>query len=182
MNTSLREFNNKGVDQRQMWQTVHRMLRMEGIEDVIETKLQHDKEGMWRRGRIPVRIVDSNPTDAHPAMSLASHFDSDASDSFSAAVCVHGRFCPLCVADRGCLLTLFTNCACPILAPSSSELHLNAFSSSPSNICRRVQSIHFRQSDTPARTTSSHALRPSLPPARSTQPTSALRCQLPHST
>ncbi|KAK2950468.1 hypothetical protein BLNAU_14586 [Blattamonas nauphoetae] len=36
--------------------------------------------------------------------------------------------------------------------------------------------------DTPARHTPSLALRPSLPPLQQTQPTSALRCQRPHST
>ncbi|KAK2941983.1 hypothetical protein BLNAU_23106 [Blattamonas nauphoetae] len=44
MNTSLQEFDKKRGDQRQMWKTVLRMLRMEGIEDVMEEKLRNDKK------------------------------------------------------------------------------------------------------------------------------------------
>ncbi|KAK2953000.1 hypothetical protein BLNAU_11989 [Blattamonas nauphoetae] len=38
-----REWNTKTGQKRQMWKAVDRMLRMEGIEDVIEEKLQTDK-------------------------------------------------------------------------------------------------------------------------------------------
>ncbi|KAK2955268.1 hypothetical protein BLNAU_9820 [Blattamonas nauphoetae] len=41
---SQREWNKKGGEVRQMGKTVHRMLRMEGIEDVIEEKLHNDKD------------------------------------------------------------------------------------------------------------------------------------------
>ncbi|KAK2956936.1 hypothetical protein BLNAU_8011 [Blattamonas nauphoetae] len=39
-----REWNKKGGEQRQMWKTVHRMLRLEGIEDVIEGKQRNDRK------------------------------------------------------------------------------------------------------------------------------------------
>ncbi|KAK2944288.1 hypothetical protein BLNAU_20784 [Blattamonas nauphoetae] len=42
-----REWNKTMGDQRQMGKMVHRMLRMEGIEDVIEEKLQNDKTGIY---------------------------------------------------------------------------------------------------------------------------------------
>ncbi|KAK2942377.1 hypothetical protein BLNAU_22720 [Blattamonas nauphoetae] len=38
-----REWNKQGGEYRQMWKSVHRMLRMEGTEDVIEEKLQNDR-------------------------------------------------------------------------------------------------------------------------------------------
>ncbi|KAK2960907.1 hypothetical protein BLNAU_3994 [Blattamonas nauphoetae] len=44
------ECNEKRGDQRRMWKAVHRMLRMEGIEDVMEEKLQIDpneSSGHW---------------------------------------------------------------------------------------------------------------------------------------
>ncbi|KAK2953267.1 hypothetical protein BLNAU_11730 [Blattamonas nauphoetae] len=43
------EWNEKRGDLRQMWKTVHRVLRMEGIEDVMEEKLQNEKDefGGW---------------------------------------------------------------------------------------------------------------------------------------
>ncbi|KAK2950662.1 hypothetical protein BLNAU_14333 [Blattamonas nauphoetae] len=37
------EWNKEGGEVRQIWKTVHRMLRMEGIEDVIDEKLRNDK-------------------------------------------------------------------------------------------------------------------------------------------
>ncbi|KAK2952737.1 hypothetical protein BLNAU_12386 [Blattamonas nauphoetae] len=40
-----REWNNTWRDQRQMWRSVHPMLKMEGIEDAIEEKLLNDKDG-----------------------------------------------------------------------------------------------------------------------------------------
>ncbi|KAK2952944.1 hypothetical protein BLNAU_12120 [Blattamonas nauphoetae] len=42
-----REWNNQGGKERQLWKTVHRMLRMEGIEDVIEEKLRNAKGGYF---------------------------------------------------------------------------------------------------------------------------------------
>ncbi|KAK2951652.1 hypothetical protein BLNAU_13391 [Blattamonas nauphoetae] len=42
-----REWNKQGGGGREMGKTVHKMLRMEGIEDVIEQKLQNDKNGDW---------------------------------------------------------------------------------------------------------------------------------------
>ncbi|KAK2946546.1 hypothetical protein BLNAU_18522 [Blattamonas nauphoetae] len=47
-----REWNTTRGEERQMWKTVHRMLRMEGIEDVIEEKLQNDRNGYF--GEYPV--------------------------------------------------------------------------------------------------------------------------------
>ncbi|KAK2950661.1 hypothetical protein BLNAU_14332 [Blattamonas nauphoetae] len=39
------EWNKQGRDVRQMWKKAHRMLRMEGLEDAMEEKLQNDKNG-----------------------------------------------------------------------------------------------------------------------------------------
>ncbi|KAK2953794.1 hypothetical protein BLNAU_11197 [Blattamonas nauphoetae] len=38
-----REWNKHSGEERQRWKTVHRMLRMEGSEDVVEEKLRNDK-------------------------------------------------------------------------------------------------------------------------------------------
>ncbi|KAK2949844.1 hypothetical protein BLNAU_15239 [Blattamonas nauphoetae] len=43
MSNSKQEWNKERGEVRQMWKTVHRMLRMEGIEDVIEGTLRNDK-------------------------------------------------------------------------------------------------------------------------------------------
>ncbi|KAK2954363.1 hypothetical protein BLNAU_10695 [Blattamonas nauphoetae] len=40
---SQRYWNEQGGEVRQMWKTVHRIMRMEGIDDVMETKLQNDR-------------------------------------------------------------------------------------------------------------------------------------------
>ncbi|KAK2954626.1 hypothetical protein BLNAU_10477 [Blattamonas nauphoetae] len=42
-----RDLNKTRREERQMGEKVHRMLRMEGIEDVIEEKLQNDKNGTY---------------------------------------------------------------------------------------------------------------------------------------
>ncbi|KAK2948850.1 hypothetical protein BLNAU_16193 [Blattamonas nauphoetae] len=44
MNDAKRKWNKQSGDEPQIWKTVHRMLRMEGIEDVIEVKLQNDRK------------------------------------------------------------------------------------------------------------------------------------------
>ncbi|KAK2960901.1 hypothetical protein BLNAU_3988 [Blattamonas nauphoetae] len=44
-----REWKESRGDQRQMGKKVDEMLRMEGIEDVIEERLQNDKEGIFGR-------------------------------------------------------------------------------------------------------------------------------------
>ncbi|KAK2956331.1 hypothetical protein BLNAU_8698 [Blattamonas nauphoetae] len=46
----LRELNEQGGKEQQMWKIVQRMLGMEGIEDVREEKLQNDQKewlGRW---------------------------------------------------------------------------------------------------------------------------------------
>ncbi|KAK2953269.1 hypothetical protein BLNAU_11732 [Blattamonas nauphoetae] len=43
MNNAQWEWNDTKGEQQQMWKTVHQMLRMEGIEDVVEEKLQNDQ-------------------------------------------------------------------------------------------------------------------------------------------
>ncbi|KAK2948691.1 hypothetical protein BLNAU_16329 [Blattamonas nauphoetae] len=43
MNNPKREWNEQGGKVQRMWKTVHRMLRMEGIEDVIDEKLRSDQ-------------------------------------------------------------------------------------------------------------------------------------------
>ncbi|KAK2963955.1 hypothetical protein BLNAU_1032 [Blattamonas nauphoetae] len=45
------EWNQTWGETRQMWKTMHRMLRTEGIEDVIEEKLRNDRDGSFG-GRI----------------------------------------------------------------------------------------------------------------------------------
>ncbi|KAK2964051.1 hypothetical protein BLNAU_1132 [Blattamonas nauphoetae] len=47
-----REWNRIKGDQRQMWKTMHRMLRMEGIEDVTEQRLQNELRGRNGRGAV----------------------------------------------------------------------------------------------------------------------------------
>ncbi|KAK2954388.1 hypothetical protein BLNAU_10720 [Blattamonas nauphoetae] len=43
INSIQRDWNETRRDQHQMWKIVHRLLRMEGIEDVIEAKLRNDR-------------------------------------------------------------------------------------------------------------------------------------------
>ncbi|KAK2955296.1 hypothetical protein BLNAU_9687 [Blattamonas nauphoetae] len=52
------EWNRIRGDEQQMWKRVHRMLRMEGIEDAIETKLQNNKSTLGRR--IIAKSIDLN--------------------------------------------------------------------------------------------------------------------------
>ncbi|KAK2944943.1 hypothetical protein BLNAU_20119 [Blattamonas nauphoetae] len=50
MNNTQLEWNEQGGKVRQMWKTMHRMLRMEGFEDGKEAKLQNDRnatDGRW---------------------------------------------------------------------------------------------------------------------------------------
>ncbi|KAK2946530.1 hypothetical protein BLNAU_18572 [Blattamonas nauphoetae] len=54
-----REWNKKGGEVREMGKKVYRMLRMEGIEDVIEGKLQTDKNS-WYRGLTVDESIDLN--------------------------------------------------------------------------------------------------------------------------
>ncbi|KAK2943658.1 hypothetical protein BLNAU_21406 [Blattamonas nauphoetae] len=42
-----REWNNQSDEEQQTWETIERMLRMEGIEDMIEEKLQNDRNGFY---------------------------------------------------------------------------------------------------------------------------------------
>ncbi|KAK2960041.1 hypothetical protein BLNAU_4924 [Blattamonas nauphoetae] len=59
MNNTQREWNDTKGDEQQMWKTVDRVLRMEGVEDVIEEKLRNDESGI--RGRsIVVRSMEWN--------------------------------------------------------------------------------------------------------------------------
>ncbi|KAK2948718.1 hypothetical protein BLNAU_16356 [Blattamonas nauphoetae] len=51
------KWNDEGGEEQQMWKTVHRMLRMEGIEDVIEEKLQNDKNGYFGGGIVDDSII-----------------------------------------------------------------------------------------------------------------------------
>ncbi|KAK2945969.1 hypothetical protein BLNAU_19113 [Blattamonas nauphoetae] len=48
MSNSKQEWNKERGEVRQMWKTVHRMLRMEGIEDAIEGTLRNDENGFGR--------------------------------------------------------------------------------------------------------------------------------------
>ncbi|KAK2953030.1 hypothetical protein BLNAU_12019 [Blattamonas nauphoetae] len=51
MNDTQWEWNEQGGEERQMWNTVVRLLRMEGFEDVMEAKLQND-QNEWSASRI----------------------------------------------------------------------------------------------------------------------------------
>ncbi|KAK2961046.1 hypothetical protein BLNAU_4133 [Blattamonas nauphoetae] len=124
-----------------LWPSTPDCLQELGIKDDSEQQSVHEtvlkqvlmpsdktrqEEGKKRTKQLP---SPRHPTISRPSSSFSALSTPIAHsltcDSFSATVCVHSRFGSLCVTDRGCLLTLFTNRACPILAPSSSELHLN---------------------------------------------------------
>ncbi|KAK2944035.1 hypothetical protein BLNAU_21034 [Blattamonas nauphoetae] len=60
LNKVQRECNKRRGHQRQMWKTVQRMLRMEGIEDMIEQKLQNDKHKFFGREIVTNSIEWSN--------------------------------------------------------------------------------------------------------------------------
>ncbi|KAK2943394.1 hypothetical protein BLNAU_21704 [Blattamonas nauphoetae] len=47
MNSIQQEWNQKRGEVRQLWRTIHRMLRMEGIEDVMAEQLQNDRNGSF---------------------------------------------------------------------------------------------------------------------------------------
>ncbi|KAK2942374.1 hypothetical protein BLNAU_22717 [Blattamonas nauphoetae] len=55
-----REWNARRGEVRQMWKTVHRTLRMEGIEDVIEEKLRNDRNAYFGRYIVAESIKWSN--------------------------------------------------------------------------------------------------------------------------
>ncbi|KAK2948501.1 hypothetical protein BLNAU_16570 [Blattamonas nauphoetae] len=55
------ERNRIGGEQQQMRKTVHRMLRMEGIEDVMEEKLENDKDNFYARTIVADSIEWNNP-------------------------------------------------------------------------------------------------------------------------
>ncbi|KAK2950730.1 hypothetical protein BLNAU_14401 [Blattamonas nauphoetae] len=59
MNNPQREWNEQSLKVQQMWKTVTRMLRMEGIEDVIEEKLRNDQNGDFG-GEIVNESIDLN--------------------------------------------------------------------------------------------------------------------------
>ncbi|KAK2946416.1 hypothetical protein BLNAU_18667 [Blattamonas nauphoetae] len=54
-----RIWNDQSGKVRPMWKKAHRMLRMEGIEDVIEAKLRNDKSG-YDGGRIVSQSIELN--------------------------------------------------------------------------------------------------------------------------
>ncbi|KAK2954271.1 hypothetical protein BLNAU_10770 [Blattamonas nauphoetae] len=56
---SQREWNEPGGEYRQMGTTVHRMLRMEGIEDVLEAKLRNDRNTFFGL-RIVAKSIEWN--------------------------------------------------------------------------------------------------------------------------
>ncbi|KAK2956994.1 hypothetical protein BLNAU_8069 [Blattamonas nauphoetae] len=57
------DLNKKMGEVRQMWQKVHRMLRMEGIEDMIEKKHQNDKNTRFGRWIVHFSIKWNNLQD-----------------------------------------------------------------------------------------------------------------------
>ncbi|KAK2960172.1 hypothetical protein BLNAU_4725 [Blattamonas nauphoetae] len=46
LNDPQREWKGTRLEMREMWKTMHRMLRMEGIEDVTEQRLRNEKDGI----------------------------------------------------------------------------------------------------------------------------------------
>ncbi|KAK2950139.1 hypothetical protein BLNAU_14941 [Blattamonas nauphoetae] len=66
---SQREWNKQGGVKRPMWKKMHRMLRMEGIEDVLEEKLQTDQNTFF--GRLDVTYsIDWNKMQADKSLRL----------------------------------------------------------------------------------------------------------------
>ncbi|KAK2963522.1 hypothetical protein BLNAU_1565 [Blattamonas nauphoetae] len=57
MNHNQREWNDKMGEVQKKAKTIHQMLRMEGIEDVMEEKLKHDKDE-WRGRWIVVKSIE----------------------------------------------------------------------------------------------------------------------------
>ncbi|KAK2955114.1 hypothetical protein BLNAU_9843 [Blattamonas nauphoetae] len=55
-----REWNDQSGKVRQMWKTLHRLLRMEGIDDVIEAKLGNDKTSSYGRSLVSDSILWNN--------------------------------------------------------------------------------------------------------------------------
>ncbi|KAK2955291.1 hypothetical protein BLNAU_9682 [Blattamonas nauphoetae] len=84
-----REWNDTRGDEQQMWQTVYRMLRMEGIEDVIETKLQNNESTFGRR--IVAKSIDLSNLQASifPTLSRLSNLYSGRSNNTSQIVPNH---------------------------------------------------------------------------------------------
>ncbi|KAK2953274.1 hypothetical protein BLNAU_11737 [Blattamonas nauphoetae] len=84
------KWNKKRGEVRQMWKTVHQMLRMEGIEDASEGRLRNDRNGTWggdildksiswsnthdmnlpRRAYLPRRLPPSPPTLFPPSLRI----------------------------------------------------------------------------------------------------------------
>ncbi|KAK2953916.1 hypothetical protein BLNAU_11176 [Blattamonas nauphoetae] len=60
MTDAQRDWNKKRGEVQQMWNTVHRMLRMEGIEDVIEGKLRNDRNAYEGRAIVEYSIRWNN--------------------------------------------------------------------------------------------------------------------------
>ncbi|KAK2960909.1 hypothetical protein BLNAU_3996 [Blattamonas nauphoetae] len=121
-----------------------------------QRELNKKRENQLQMGKtIPVRIVDSNPTDAHPAMSLASHFDSDASDSFSATLCVSTAGSVLFAWLIGTcaihsLSPIRHSCSDDILARYSSIAPSRAINSTDVSTPMPASSLHTRVRSCPA--------------------------------
>ncbi|KAK2960171.1 hypothetical protein BLNAU_4724 [Blattamonas nauphoetae] len=60
MNSVQRECNSRRGEMRQIWKTMDRMLRMEGGEDVMEQKLQINKNGFYGRRNVDQSIEWNN--------------------------------------------------------------------------------------------------------------------------
>ncbi|KAK2957604.1 hypothetical protein BLNAU_7503 [Blattamonas nauphoetae] len=60
MNNHQREWNEQSGEVREMGKTVHRMLRMEGMEDVIEAKLRNDQNNYFGRAIVEKSIRWNN--------------------------------------------------------------------------------------------------------------------------
>ncbi|KAK2953257.1 hypothetical protein BLNAU_11720 [Blattamonas nauphoetae] len=60
MNLAQRQWNEKRGEERQRWKRVRQMLRMEGIEDVIEEKLQNDQKEFDGRSVVAYSIDWNN--------------------------------------------------------------------------------------------------------------------------
>ncbi|KAK2945541.1 hypothetical protein BLNAU_19539 [Blattamonas nauphoetae] len=65
MNNTQRDWNEIRGETRQMWKTVRRMLRMEGIEDVMEEKLKTDQDGAYGGWIISYSIEWNNQLGMH---------------------------------------------------------------------------------------------------------------------
>ncbi|KAK2946647.1 hypothetical protein BLNAU_18399 [Blattamonas nauphoetae] len=153
MNKYMQEWNETKGKSRQMWKTVDRVLRMEGIEDVIEGKLQNNQNEYFG-GRIIVRSIDLSGQQGMnaPKLELNSTKADEHFDQFRTSFGQQTLFIPslrcfsqqFCIELRGISEPLRTvRCGAPFFYQSG---HYNI---SNEDACYSAQSLFdFRQTFT----------------------------------